>query len=188
MALTGCSGNCRYMLDIGHFRSTDQMRAWDFRRRRPTPAVAQIGPLNRAEDAESVRRQRSLRLNPRQPSDRGDGRGGWPTPQWLFRIARSHDPVTADGAKVTFSGVRVTRMPPIPTVGADEGDVAGDVAGDVGTENWLGRGARPRHGSKVPDAVTERESHPTAAVLRPSWNAGRSAIRPDGRSIAWCVR
>ena len=31
--------------------------------------------------------------------------------------------VTADGAKVTFSRVRVTRMPPIPTVGTDEGDV-----------------------------------------------------------------
>lgn len=85
---------------------------------------------------------------------------------------------------MTFGGVRVTRMPPIPTGGADEGDVAGDVAGDVGTENWLGRGARPRHRSKVPDAVTERESHPTAAVLRPSCNLGRSAISPDGRSMA----
>jgi len=99
----------------------------------------------------------------------------------------------------------VTRMLPAPTVGTDEGDgdvagdadpvrpdrgnrrvcdVAGDVAGDVGTENWQGRGARPRHRSKVPDAVTERESHSTAAVLRPSCNAGRPASSTDGRSVA----
>jgi hypothetical protein len=33
--------------------------------------------------------------------------------------------VTADGDRVTFSGVRVTRMLPVPTVGTDEGDVRG---------------------------------------------------------------
>ena len=88
--------------------------------------------------------------------------------------------VTEEGARVTFCGVRVTRMLLLPTLGTGEGDVAGD----VGTENWLGRGARPRHGSKVSDAVTERESHPTAGVLRPSCSAGRSAISPDGWSIA----
>jgi hypothetical protein len=33
--------------------------------------------------------------------------------------------VTADGARVTLSGVRVTRMSPVPTVGTDEGDVRG---------------------------------------------------------------
>ena len=26
-----------------------------------------------------------------QPPDRGDGGGGWPTPQWLLRIARIND-------------------------------------------------------------------------------------------------
>lgn len=33
--------------------------------------------------------------------------------------------VTEVGARVTFSGVRVTRMLPVPTVGTDEGDVRG---------------------------------------------------------------
>ena len=82
--------------------------------------------------------------------------------------------------KVPFIGVRVTLMPLASTVGTDEGDVAGD----VGAENWLGRGARPRHRSKVPDTVTERESHLTAAVLRPSRNAERSASTSELRSIA----
>src|SRR5664280_941622 len=51
-------------------RPTDQRRGWDFRLRRTTPAVTQIGPSKQAQNAESVRRPRRRGLKPRQPPDR----------------------------------------------------------------------------------------------------------------------